>query len=60
MILFVVLGRLRRNIAWLNVRQCQNCRKEMVTTNKKQLDDHVTTHGDAWPGSKCFPDVYPA
>ncbi|KAB5516942.1 hypothetical protein GE09DRAFT_1215343 [Coniochaeta sp. 2T2.1] len=40
---------------------CQNCRKEMVNTNKVQLQDHANTH-DAknWPKEKCWPNDFPA
>ncbi|KAF2108811.1 hypothetical protein BDV96DRAFT_616118 [Lophiotrema nucula] len=37
---------------------CQNCRREMVNTNKKQLEDHAETHGDGWPKEKCWPNDF--
>ncbi|KAK8010136.1 hypothetical protein PG990_009101, partial [Apiospora arundinis] len=39
--------------------QCQNCRKEIVNTNKLQLEVHAETH-DAknWPKEKCWPNDF--
>ncbi|KAK7947904.1 uncharacterized protein PG986_008790 [Apiospora aurea] len=38
---------------------CQNCRKEIVNTNKVQLETHAATH-DAknWPKEKCWPNDF--
>ncbi|KAF2006455.1 hypothetical protein P154DRAFT_482331 [Amniculicola lignicola CBS 123094] len=38
---------------------CQNCRREIVNTNKVQLEAHASSHGDAWPKEKCWPNDYP-
>ncbi|KZM21395.1 uncharacterized protein EKO05_0006157 [Ascochyta rabiei] len=35
---------------------CQNCRKELVSTNVPQLEAHAATHDTTlWPKTKCFP-----
>jgi hypothetical protein len=40
--------------------QCQNCRKEIVNTNKKQLEVHAETHSAEWTKEKCWPNDFPA
>ncbi|KAH6644199.1 hypothetical protein C7974DRAFT_383102 [Boeremia exigua] len=38
---------------------CQNCRKEMVTTNKPQMEAHALTHDQkTWTKEKCFPGEF--
>ncbi|KAK3687772.1 hypothetical protein B0T22DRAFT_457989 [Podospora appendiculata] len=40
---------------------CQNCRREIVNTNKIQLEIHASTHDQKlWPKEKCWPNDYPA
>ncbi|KAI6785013.1 uncharacterized protein J7T54_008107 [Emericellopsis cladophorae] len=39
---------------------CANCRKEIVNTNKIQLEKHAETHDSkAWPKEKCWPKDFP-
>ncbi|KAI0192129.1 hypothetical protein F4808DRAFT_465176 [Astrocystis sublimbata] len=39
---------------------CQNCRKEIVNTNKVQLETHAGTHdAKLWPKEKCWPNDFP-
>jgi hypothetical protein len=43
-----------------NTKQCANCRKEIVNTNKKQLEVHAETHNQKlWPKEKCWPNDFP-
>ncbi|RGP79060.1 serum paraoxonase lactonase 3 [Fusarium longipes] len=38
---------------------CQNCRKEIVNTNKLQLEVHASTHdAKLWPKEKCWPNDF--
>ncbi|RMJ07289.1 hypothetical protein BHE90_003201 [Fusarium euwallaceae] len=38
---------------------CQNCRKEIVNTNKLQLEVHAETHDQKlWPKEKCWPNDF--
>jgi len=39
---------------------CQNCRKEMVKSNLKQLEDHANTHNADWTKERCWPDDFKA
>ncbi|KAE9970147.1 hypothetical protein EG327_010367 [Venturia inaequalis] len=40
---------------------CANCRKELVSSNIKQLEAHAETHeGKGWPKEKCFPNDFQA
>ncbi|TID27428.1 hypothetical protein E2P81_ATG00187 [Venturia nashicola] len=40
---------------------CANCRKELVSSNIRQLEAHAETHeGKGWPKEKCFPKDFPA
>ncbi|GJC77675.1 hypothetical protein ColTof4_14101 [Colletotrichum tofieldiae] len=40
---------------------CQNCRKEIVNTNRVQLEVHAGTHdAKLWPKEKCWPNDFPA
>ncbi|KAK1579577.1 uncharacterized protein LY79DRAFT_563726 [Colletotrichum navitas] len=40
---------------------CKNCRKEIVNTNKAQLEVHAGTHdAKLWPKEKCWPNDFPA
>lgn len=44
-----------------NKLQCANCRKEIVNTNKTQLEVHAATHNEKlWPKEKCWPNDFPA
>ncbi|OSS54380.1 hypothetical protein B5807_00684 [Epicoccum nigrum] len=37
-----------------------NCRKEMVATNKPQMEAHALTHDQKlWTKEKCFPSDFP-
>ncbi|KAI7786872.1 hypothetical protein LA080_002342 [Diaporthe eres] len=36
---------------------CTNCRREMVKSNVKPLEDHAGTHG-AMTKEQCFPSVF--
>lgn len=39
--------------------QCQNCRREIINTNKQQLIDHATSHdAKTWPKEKCWPNDF--
>ncbi|OCK81429.1 hypothetical protein K432DRAFT_403825 [Lepidopterella palustris CBS 459.81] len=39
---------------------CANCRKELVSTNLTQLEDHARTHDQkTWPKEKCWPKEFP-
>ncbi|KAH7359962.1 hypothetical protein BKA66DRAFT_472023 [Pyrenochaeta sp. MPI-SDFR-AT-0127] len=38
---------------------CQNCRREIVNTNKAQLEAHALSHDQTlWPKEKCWPNDY--
>ncbi|EMD97711.1 hypothetical protein COCC4DRAFT_144490 [Bipolaris maydis ATCC 48331] len=38
---------------------CQNCRREIVNTNKAQLEAHAASHDSvAWPKEKCWPNDF--
>ncbi|CAJ2501578.1 Uu.00g044310.m01.CDS01 [Anthostomella pinea] len=38
---------------------CQNCRKEIINTNKIQLEVHAQTHNEKlWPKEKCWPNDF--
>ncbi|OAK97483.1 hypothetical protein IQ06DRAFT_350234 [Phaeosphaeriaceae sp. SRC1lsM3a] len=38
---------------------CQNCRREIVNTNKQQLADHALTHPQpTWTKEKCWPSDF--
>ncbi|KAF2624099.1 hypothetical protein BU25DRAFT_413672 [Macroventuria anomochaeta] len=38
---------------------CQNCRKELVSTNKPQMEAHALTHDQKlWAKEKCFPNDF--
>ncbi|KAL5117241.1 hypothetical protein ACEQ8H_004800 [Pleosporales sp. CAS-2024a] len=38
---------------------CQNCRREIVNTNKQQLQDHALSHPQpAWTKEKCWPNDF--
>jgi len=40
--------------------QCANCRKEIVRSNKTQLQVHAETHDQKlWPKEKCWPNDFP-
>ncbi|RDW82604.1 hypothetical protein BP6252_03716 [Coleophoma cylindrospora] len=40
---------------------CANCRKEMVSSNLKQLEVHAETHDQKnWPKEKCWPVEFPS
>jgi hypothetical protein len=40
--------------------QCQNCRQEIISTNKVQLEDHASKHdAKLWPKEKCWPNDFP-
>ncbi|CAM1506473.1 Fc.00g061140.m01.CDS01 [Cosmosporella sp. VM-42] len=41
---------------------CANCRKEIVNTNKVQLEAHADSHNQKglWPKEKCWPNDFPA
>lgn len=39
---------------------CQNCRKEIVSDNVKQLADHADSHSGDWNKEKCFPNDFKA
>ncbi|KFZ17858.1 hypothetical protein V501_01514 [Pseudogymnoascus sp. VKM F-4519 (FW-2642)] len=40
---------------------CANCRKEIVSSNKTQLQVHAETHDQKlWPKEKCWPNDFPA
>ncbi|KFY61178.1 hypothetical protein V497_03124 [Pseudogymnoascus sp. VKM F-4516 (FW-969)] len=40
---------------------CANCRKEIVSSNKTQLQVHAETHDQKlWPKEKCWPNEFPA
>ena len=61
------LEALLHQCAMLNMRteadepQCANCRKEIVNTNKTQLEVHAATHNEKlWPKEKCWPNDFPA
>ena len=38
---------------------CQFCRKDLARDNKKILEQHASTHADAWTNEKCFPNDFP-
>jgi len=38
---------------------CQNCRKEIVSTMRTQLEDHASTHSGEWTKEKCWPNDFP-
>ena len=43
----------------LTCEQCANCRKEMVSSNLKQLETHAETHDQKlWSKEKCWPDIF--
>ncbi|GIZ47951.1 hypothetical protein CKM354_001102600 [Cercospora kikuchii] len=37
---------------------CAYCRKELDNTNLKILEQHASTHSDAWPKEKCWPNEF--
>ncbi|GAB7354782.1 hypothetical protein MBLNU459_g5180t1 [Dothideomycetes sp. NU459] len=37
---------------------CVFCKKELVNSNLKQLEDHAGTHSDAWTKEKCWPNDF--
>ncbi|KAF2798803.1 hypothetical protein K505DRAFT_295804 [Melanomma pulvis-pyrius CBS 109.77] len=38
---------------------CQNCRREIVNSNKVQLEQHALTHDQTlWPKEKCWPNDF--
>nr|POE88415.1 hypothetical protein CFP56_11643 [Quercus suber] len=39
---------------------CAFCRKELDNTNLKILEQHASTHSDAWPKEKCWPNEFPS
>jgi hypothetical protein len=41
-----------------NAPQCQNCRREIVNTNKVQLEAHAESHNADWPKEKCWPNDF--
>jgi hypothetical protein len=44
----------------LTTPQCANCRKEIVSSNKTQLQVHAETHDQKlWPKEKCWPNDFP-
>jgi hypothetical protein len=46
--------------ARLTAPQCANCRKEIINTNKIQLEVHAQTHDQKlWPKEKCWPNDFP-
>jgi hypothetical protein len=43
-----------------NREQCANCRKEIVSSNLRQLEVHAETHDQKlWPKEKCWPKEFP-
>ncbi|CZT19839.1 uncharacterized protein RCC_05695 [Ramularia collo-cygni] len=36
---------------------CAFCRKELDASNTKILEQHSTTHADAWTKEKCWPTI---
>ncbi|EGP84191.1 unnamed protein product [Zymoseptoria tritici ST99CH_1A5] len=36
---------------------CAFCRKDLDATNTKILEQHASTHSDAWTKEKCFPST---
>ncbi|KAF7563533.1 hypothetical protein G7046_g572 [Stylonectria norvegica] len=39
---------------------CANCRKEIINTNRVQLEVHAQTHNQKlWPKEKCWPNDFP-
>ncbi|KAL1588698.1 hypothetical protein WHR41_02671 [Cladosporium halotolerans] len=39
---------------------CNFCRKDLVAENLKILEQHASTHSDAWTKEKCFPVQFPS
>jgi hypothetical protein len=51
----------RNSVLTFSVSQCANCRKEIINTNKVQLEVHAQTHDQKnWPKEKCWPNDFPS
>ncbi|KAK3701757.1 hypothetical protein LTR37_015277 [Vermiconidia calcicola] len=37
---------------------CVFCKKELISSNLKNLEDHAGTHPDMWTKEKCWPNDF--